>query len=162
MAHLMFHRKEALKLASIYPTYKLPTLVAPGTTVEQEGYKPSLFFDYDVGDFVMDGAHRPVEGTGRDAFEQWCLKQCVTERYTKLGYSNAIGVELVAAVKAGDIFAVKSAIARTITEALMVNPATEYVRNFRFSWSGTDELKVTFEVKGKEWLDASTLTVRYG
>ena len=43
--------------------------------------------------------------------------------------------------------AVESAIERTISEALMVNPRTEYVRSFEFSWSG-EAVSVSFTVKG--------------
>ena len=43
--------------------------------------------------------------------------------------------------------AVESAIERTISEALMVNPRTEYVRQFEFVWNG-DAVSVSFVVKG--------------
>ncbi len=148
-------------MPSIYPTYNLPKLTPVGTTTEQEDYTPSFYFDYETGDFVRDGANRPTKGTGREAYEQWCLKQCVTERYTKLGYSDNIGVELVEALKEDGILAVESAITKTITEALMVNPATEYVRHFKFSWDGSDHLQVTFRVKGRPWVDDSELSVTY-
>ena len=70
-------------------------------------------------------------------------------------------VEIVkAAREETDIKAVESSIQRTITEALMVNPETEYVRNFRFSWDGAGSLQVVFVVKGHEW-DEDTLSVTY-
>lgn len=144
---------------SIYPVLKLPSLTTPGLTAEQKTYKRSLKFDYTTGDFVRDGANRLVLATGHEAFLQWCLKQCITERNTKLAYSSKIGVEIEsAAKKETSIIAVESIIQRTITEALMVNPATEYVRNFDFSWDGSDSLKVSFLVKGKEWAEESHLT----
>ena len=46
--------------------------------------------------------------------------------------------------------AVESAVERTITEALLVNPRTEYVRGFEFTWNG-DELFCSFTVKGIDW-----------
>lgn len=136
---------------SIYPTFNLPSLIAPGTKSAQKKYKSSLMFDYQTGDFVRDGAKKLMTCDGHEAWVQWCLKQLVTERHTKLAYSNKLGVEIVSAIRdEEDIEAAKLAIERTITEALMVNPVTEYVRDFEFSFEG-DSLYVTFHVKGKEW-----------
>ena len=45
---------------------------------------------------------------------------------------------------------VESMVQRTITEALMVNPRTEEVRDFAFSWDG-DSMHCTFTVKGVRW-----------
>ena len=146
---------------SLYPTFKLPAVVADREQSKKKSYKQSFFFDYTTGDFLRDGANRLVLAEGREAFCQWCLKQCVTERGTKLAYSDKIGVEIVkAAQEESDIKAIESAIQRTITEALMVNPETEYVKNFRFVWEGADSLLVSFVVKGHEW-DEDTLTVAY-
>ena len=118
---------------SLYPTFNLPAVVADNERPKKRSYKQSFFFDYEVGDFLRDGANRFVLAEGREAFCQWCLKQCATERGTKLAYSDKIGVEIVRAAKEeNDIAAVESAIQRTITEALMVNPETEYVKNFQF------------------------------
>ncbi len=57
---------------------------------------------------------------------------------------------LYEAFKQADKEAVESALERTITEALMVNPRTEYVRGFEFIWD-SDGLHCEFIVKGKEW-----------
>ena len=146
---------------SLYPTFNLPAVVADNERPKKRSYKQSFSFDYEAGDFLRDGANRLVLAEGREAFCQWCLKQCVTERGTKLAYSDKIGVEIVKAVQEeSDIKAIESAIRRTITEALMVNPETEYVKNFRFAWDGADSLLVSFVVKGHEW-DEDTLTVTY-
>ncbi len=145
---------------SIYPTVKLPRLVMPVKSVEQEDYKPSLYFDYMIGDFVRDGAKRPVLTDGKEAFAQWCLKQCVTERGTLLGYSDSIGVEIRSALKEESTESIQAVIERTITEALMVNPATEYVREFTMR-TEADNLYVDFVVKGKPWVDNLRLQVVY-
>lgn len=140
-------------MPNLYPTFNLPTIATPNIEPDREIYKPAPMFDYDSGDFVRDGANRLVMASGREAYMEWCLKQCATERDTKLAYSDKIGVELTAAVKdsAGDPQAVQSAIERTITEALMVHPATEYVRNFEFTWDGGSHLYVKFVVKGRDY-----------
>lgn len=147
---------------SLYPVLNLPPLIPVGHVDEDKEYKQSVNFDYDTGDFVLDGSNRMVLVDGKEAFIQWCLKQCVTERYTKLAYSDSVGVEIQTAIKSvNDIESVKSIIQRAITEALMVNPATEYVRDFSFSWDGSDSLYVQFIVKGKPWVEDMTLTVSY-
>ena len=148
-------------MPSLYPTFKLPKMALRQRKPTEKTYKQAPMFDYDTGDFVRDGANRIVMADGKEAYMEWCLKQCVTERGTKLAYSDKIGVEIVKATTgASDPAAVQSDIERTITEAIMVNPATEYVRDFDFSWDGGDSLAISFVVKGKEW-DEETLQVVY-
>jgi len=66
----------------------------------------------------------------------------------------------MSAIKESDAESVKSSIERTITECLMVNPVTEYVKNFSFSIDG-DHLFVSFVVKGKNWAEEIPLKVGY-
>ena len=149
-------------MPSLYPTFHLPSVTGTGIAPARKAYRQSPMFDYDSGDFVRDGAGRIVMADGREAYMEWCLKQCVTERGTRLAYSDRIGVEMVRAVKdnEADPAAVQSAIEKTITEALMVHPATEYVRRFTFQWDGGSHLYVTFVVKGRDW-EEETLSVAY-
>ena len=49
----------------------------------------------------------------------------------------------------------------TITEALMVHPATEYVKDFEFSHDG-DGTWVSFVVKGYPWEEEERLSIRVG
>ena len=100
---------------------------------------------------MRDGANRLVLCDGKKAYVTWCLKVVMTERCTKLSYSDKIGTEMIDALKQHGTAAVESALERTITEALMVNPLTEYVRGFTFEWHGSDSLGVTFVVKGQDW-----------
>ena len=53
---------------------------------------------------------------------------------------------------------VESMVQRTITDALMVNPRTEYVRDFSFSWDG-DNMTCQFKVKGINWDEVITITI---
>lgn len=147
-------------MPSLYPTINLPTLINPRAANVERKYKPAPFFDFDSGTFKFDSAGRPVMANGKEAFEQWCLKACMTERYTRLAYSDKYGVEMEAAMKEPDPEAVKSSIVRAITETLMVNPATEYVKDFRFEGEG-EHLNVTFTVKGREWAEESLLNLKY-
>ena len=48
------------------------------------------------------------------------------------------------------IMTVESMVERTITDAIMVNPRAENVRDFQFTWEG-DQMHVTFKVKGSNW-----------
>ena len=148
-------------MPSLYPTFKMPKMALRQRKPVEKTYQQAPMFDYETGDFVRDGANRIVMADGKEAFMEWCLKQCVTERSSRLAYSDKLGVEIVKATAgASDPAAVQSDIERTITEAIMVNPATEYVRNFEFSWNGGENLAVSFSVKGKEW-DEETLQIVY-
>lgn len=133
----------------LFPVFDVPEVSTPAAASERK-YKPSVYFDYDLGDFRRDSSGNMVEASGHDAYIQWCLKTCMTERFTRLAYSADIGTELIDALDQDTREAVESAVERTITEALMVNPRTEYVRAFTFTWEAA-ELRCTFIVKGREW-----------
>lgn len=133
----------------LFPVFDVPQISTPAPPEEQK-YKPSVYFDYVLGDFRRDGANKLVVVDGREAWMQWCIKTVVTERLDRMSYSSDIGAELEEALKQADTEAVESALERTITEALMVNPKTEYVRDFQFTWD-SDGLHCEFTIKGKEW-----------
>lgn len=133
----------------LFPVIEVPAVPSPAPP-EEQNYKSSLAFDFAAGDFVRDGANRLVRCDGREAYRQWCVKTASTERMTCLSYSADIGVEQHDAMTQDTRSAVESALERTITEALMVNPRTEYVRGFTFSGRG-DELTCEFDVKGRGW-----------
>lgn len=134
---------------TLFPVFDVPeiNITAP---LEDQKYKPSVYFDFLLGDFRRDGANKLVAADGKEAYKQWCIKTVLTERMERLAYSSDIGAELHDALKQPDRMAVESAMERTITEALMVNPRTEYVRGFQFTWA-SDGLYCEFIVKGKEW-----------
>lgn len=132
----------------LYPVFDVPELNTQ-TTPEKEHYRPSVFFDFEAGDFLRDGANRMVEATGREAFMQWCMKTIATERDAFLAYSTRIGTEMEYAAAQPDHASVEASVERTVIEALMVNPKTEYVRDFVFSWAGTT-LSGTFKVKARD------------
>ncbi len=134
---------------NLYPVFDVPEIITPAPAEEQK-FKPSVYFDYDMGDFRRDGANKLVVADGREAYQQWCIKTAQTERLERMAYGSDIGTELDDALKQADHDAVESALERTITEALMVNPKTEYVRGFEFTWD-SDGLHCDFTIKGKEW-----------
>lgn len=138
---------------NLFPTFLVPVIETP-TAAQERKYRRSLYFDYDTGDFRQDGAGKLVEVDGREAYKQWCMKVAMTERFTRLAYTTDIGTEMIDALNQEDREAVQSAVERTITEALMVNPKTEYVRGFSFTWEG-DSLSCTCIVKGHDWEEFS-------
>lgn len=133
---------------ALFPTVSIPSLSLPKEDNDIR-YKRSMAWDLKAGDFVRDGSGKVLEDSGRDAYMVWCIKTSTTERYAKLAYPNSIGGEIEAAKKERSNEAVELALERTIREAIMVNPRTEYVRDFEFTWSGGDGLHVTFRVKGR-------------
>lgn len=134
---------------ALFPVVQLPELTTAGQMYDRT-YKRSVKWDREKGDFVRDGANRMVECDGREAFATGCYKASMTERYRCLAYPNAIGAEMERAMAEDDEKTVESMVQRTITEALMANPRTEYVRDFDFAWEG-DRMSCTFTVKGLDW-----------
>jgi hypothetical protein len=135
----------------LFATFDLPEI--PDDQEYDERYRQSVYFDFEKGDFRRDGANRMVASDGREAYMQWCLKVAETERDSCLAYSTDIGTEFEDMEELPDRESRESEIERTITEALLVHPATEYVRDFAFSHAG-DETEVTFTVKGFPWEEA--------
>lgn len=113
-------------------------------------YRRTAKWDVEKGDFVRDGANRIVECSGEEGFMIWCYKTTLTERYCCRAYSIDIGVEQETALAEDKHEIVESMVERTITDALKINPRTEFVNGFEFTWNA-DEMHVTFLVKGVEW-----------
>lgn len=141
---------------TLFPVFDVPDI----DTQSQEDsrpYRPSVYFDFEKGDFRLDSAYRMIVSTGQEAYIQWCRKVVETERDACMAYSTDIGIEGESALAESDGAAVESALEKTITEALMVNVHTEYVKDFQFSWTA-DELHMSFTVKGKEWEEITIST----
>lgn len=132
----------------LFPEFEVPD-IDEEEDVAEEGYKRSVFFDVEKGDFRMDGAGCMTEASGFEAYMQWCMKVVNTRRYGCLAYPDEIGTELEEDMQELTQEAVESAVERDITEALMVNPRTEYVQDFVFEWNGA-QLTCSFLVKGAD------------
>lgn len=139
-----------------------PVVSVPEWKVEQSGYdteyRRSVKWDAVAGDFVRDGANRMVACDGREAFAIWCFKIAQTERSRCLAYPDSIGTEMERALAQDEERTVESMVQRTITEALMVNPRTEDVLDFEFSWD-SDKMHCRFKVKGIDWEEEITITI---
>lgn len=141
----------------LFPVVEVPEFISETTEYDTQ-YKRSVKWDPEKGDFVRDGANRMVECDGREAFAIWCFKIAQTERYRCLAYPDVIGTELERALDNDDEKTVESMVQRTITDALMVNPRTEDVRDFSFTWDG-DTMHCSFKVKGIDWDETVTISI---
>lgn len=142
----------------LFPVFDLPEI--PDDPEYEERYRSSVDFDFETGDFVRDGANKMVPADGRKAFMQWCQKVVATEREAFLAYSDEIGTEFEEMEDFPDRDSRESEIERTITEALLVHPATEYVRDFEFNYD-SGESSVSFTVKGYQWEGEERLTTTF-
>lgn len=141
----------------LFPVFDVPEIEEDEEEYDSE-YKKSLKWDVATGDFVRDGANCIVECEGKEAYMIWCYKAAQTERYECLSYDDEIGTEMEDATYDDDEKTVESMMKRTLTEALMVNPRTEYVDNFEFTWNG-NIVSCSFDVKGIDWEDTFKITV---
>ena len=135
----------------LFPVFDVPSDLADEADENDEGsgteYAPGPLWDYETGDFVIDGAKRTIYGSGYDSWVLWCTKTIMTQRWAFLAYSDAHGVEADEAFAEPDRDAVESSFERTITEALEADPLerTLLVRNFDFTWLA-DSLEIQCEV----------------
>ncbi len=132
----------------LFPTFDFP--VIENNDLEIERYRPSVFFDYEKGDFIRDGTNNMIIADGKDAFIQWCIKTVYTERSKLLAYDDDIGVEFDQLAYAPSREEKESIIIDTITDALSVHPAFESIGDFSFEYRG-DECFVSFMIKGYSW-----------
>ena len=84
---------------------------------EDAGYKPSIFFDFDTGDFVTLHDGKLKEASGFEAWVQWCYKTIMTQRYAHEGYSTDIGIDYESALQADSREEAESILQREIEEA---------------------------------------------
>lgn len=143
-------------MANLYPVFEMPELIEQQQTQPEPEYPESYLFDFEKGEFVRDTAGRIAIADGHRAWAQWCVKTVLTERFAYLAYSQNYGTEIETALKQPSRQAVEAELERTITEALLMDPRTEMVRDFRFTWEG-DHLRVAFTVVpavgDPEWLE---------
>lgn len=133
---------------ALFPVAESPQFI-PESEERDNQYRPTVAWDVEKGDFILNGKGKMELCSGIEGYKVWCCKMALTQRYACLAYPEEIGTELEEALDEPEEKAVQSAIERTITEALMVNPRTEYVRDFQFTWEG-DDISCSFIVKGVE------------
>lgn len=131
-------------MPNLFPTFDMPPLVEENSSNHVQ-YPESPLFDFEAGDFVIDGAGRYVMADGHTAWAQWCQKAVLTERFAYLAYSTDYGSELRSARRQPSRAAVMSEIERTITETLLVDPRTKAVQDFDFVFEG-DSVRISFTI----------------
>lgn len=117
---------------------------------EQTGYAPGLQFDYENGDFQLDGKHQIQDISGVTSWEDWCRTCLTTERYEHLAYSSDFGIETKEAFSADSHEKAEALLTRQISEALAADPygRTEYVEDIQFHWTAPDSVQVIVVVHG--------------
>lgn len=128
---------------SLYPVFDAPTLYEQSMAQPAPQYGRGLAFDFERGDFVLDGAGRLVQTDGHAEWVQWCRATVQVERYSALVHGHRYGCELLAAAQMPSPAVAESAIIRAITEALRGDGRTREVRDFAFHRMG-DRLGVAF------------------
>ena len=121
-----------------------------GQDEEAIGYKKSIYFDENLGDFKRDGTKKLVEADGVDAWIQWCMKVLKTKRYVCQAYSDDIGIDIESVFQAESRKEAESILENEITEALEADPyqRTDMVKSVTFQWKNADSLEVTCNVLG--------------
>ncbi len=140
---------------ALFPVFDVPAEMVEDIQIQHK-YRSSPLWDFEKGDFVMNGAQQPLYGTGFDAWVLWCTKTILTQRWAYYGYSNNAGIEADESFKEPDRKAQESAFTRTITEALLADPMgrTLQVRNFVYKWQ-SDSLSIIFTVFGTDGNNAA-------
>lgn len=109
-------------------------------------FRRSFRFDFDKGEFVVDGGNRVTESEGVDAWLEWCKKALMTPRYRYLAYTRSYGQEFDDLIARHLSRAANEAeIKRIAAECLMLDTRTKSVENFTFAWEG-DVVYFTCEV----------------
>lgn len=137
-------------MASLYPVFQTPTILEE--TKKNEGiYKNSSFFDFELGDFRMDGGGRIVEASGFDAWKQWCVKTIATQRGAYYNYTNGLGILGEEAMAQPTPEMQEADLETTIKEALLADPygRTTEVRDFEWT-RGVDSLHMRCTIVGQD------------
>lgn len=99
-------------------------------------YPPSARFDFEAGDFVLDGAGRVEIADGYTAWAQWCLKALITQRYAHAIYSREHGVDWRGILALESPAQQRVMADAEVRRALGRHPGTREVRDFAFERAG--------------------------
>jgi len=131
-------------MSDLYPRFDMPDIVG-ATENTVVAFHKSWLWDWDICDFVQTGSGDVVEVDGLTAWVQWCVKAILTQRLAFVVYDWNYGADIESCLKQPTRAVTEAELEREITEALLTDPRTAEVKNFRFEWSG-DELTVWFTV----------------
>ncbi len=128
-----------------------PTDIVSGLTIDPSSSPKVTFatgwkFDFDKGEFVTTPTGRFAPATGKEAYLEWAQKALLTPRYRHPIYSRNYGHEFDDLMGRGYTHEVaESEIRRIVNDTLMVDPRTNAVQNFAFTWD-SDSLHFTCEI----------------
>jgi len=131
-------------MSDLYPRFDMPDIVG-ATENTVVAFPKSWLWDWDICDFVQTGSGDVVEVDGLTAWAQWCVKAILTQRLAFVVYDWNYGADIESCLRQPTRAVTEAELEREITEALLTDPRTAEVKNFRFEWSG-DELTVWFTV----------------
>lgn len=143
----------------LFPVFDVPDDIS--TTDAGDTMEPQSDYQYDqeTGEFATDGAGRILIASERDAWITWCTKCAATERGASIAYSDQYGIDFdevrLQETRAG----AETVLTRTITEALLIHPMTESVREFEFEWEG-DEMRMACNIYPKDG-EAQQINLNY-
>lgn len=132
-------------MPNLFPQVETVVETAETTQDNQVQFGKSWRFDFEKGDFIQTPTGKVVPTKDLDAYREWCYKALLTPRYKHLIYSRSYGQEFEDLIRRNlNLAGNESEIKHIITEALMVDPRTAEVTNFKFTWSD-NEVYVTFD-----------------
>ncbi|MBC3798017.1 DUF2634 domain-containing protein [Acetobacterium tundrae] len=143
-------------MAQLFPTFTIPQMITKSNSNAKNQNVTSYYFDFEKGDFRIDGAGKSVMASPVETWIHWCIKAVNTERYNCRAYSKNYGAEWSQLDGYDSQKAKESWIERTITETLLADPLkrTSFVKNFVYDWD-TDSGIITFAVVGQKGMEAT-------
>lgn len=124
------------------------------------GYKKSIYFDFEKGDFLRTGTYRLVESSGIDTWLQWCIKCLHTQRYAHLAYSTDYGIDYESIFTCSTREEAETELHREITEALHADPLERlhHIESITFNWMDDTAVEVSIVLVGIEGNTAEITT----
>lgn len=145
-------------MANLYPVFKVPSILEE-TQKNEEIYKGSSYFDFELGDFRLDGGGRIVPSSGFDAWKQWCVKTIATQRGAFYNYTGGLGIDGEQAMAQDSYELQQAALETTIKEALLADPYGRTVEVRDFEWSrGVESIHMSCTIVGQ---DDRTARIKY-
>lgn len=122
-------------MANIFPTEPVSGLQIDSESSATVKFGRGWKFDFDSGDFVTTPTGRTAPADETEAYMEWCQKALQTARYRFPIYGRYYGHDFDDII--GRSFpraVIESEIQRVVVETLKVDPRTDRVINFVFTW----------------------------
>lgn len=122
-------------------TFPIPSIARNNITK----YPKTLAFDFEKGEFKVNGKGDLMFASPEETCEAWCHKAINIERYSKLSYSNNLGIETNPLELYDSTEAKESWLIRTVTETFFADPLKRIlsVNGFNFDYTEPDAVELT-------------------